>query len=217
MAEIWKEVDRYVIESLHAPDPAGEAALAANAAAGLDPIDVAPHQGKFLHLLARLCQARRILELGTLGGYSTIWLARSLPPGGQLVTLELEPAHAAVAQQNINRAGFASSVEIRVGPALSSLAQLTGPFDLIFIDADKQTYPQYLEHALRLSRPGTVILCDNVIRRGGIIDPQHSDVRVQGIRRLFEMVKNDSRLDATALQTVGAKGHDGFLLAVVNP
>jgi predicted O-methyltransferase YrrM len=194
-------------------------ALKANAAAGLPTIDVAPNQGKLLQLLARIQRARRILEIGTLGGYSTIWLARALPSDGKLVTLEAEAKHAEVAQANIERAGLSSIVELRLGPALDSLAQLhkekTPPFDLIFIDADKPNNPGYLEWSMRLSRPGTVIVLDNVVRDGAVIEPQSSDPMVQGVRRFFEMVAADSRLDATALQTVGSKGYDGFVLAIV--
>jgi predicted O-methyltransferase YrrM len=180
---------------------------------------VAPNQGKLLHLLARIQGAKRVLEIGTLGGYSTIWLARALPSDGRLVTLEAEAKHANVAKANIERAGLSSLVELRLGPALDSLALLhqegVPPFDFIFIDADKQNIPRYLEWSLRLSRPGTVIITDNVVREGAIINPEDPDPRVQGVRRFFEMVAADPRLDATTLQTVGSKGYDGFTLAVV--
>jgi predicted O-methyltransferase YrrM len=196
-----------------------EEALKANVAAGLPTIDVAPNQGKLLHLLARIQGAKRVLEIGTLGGYSTIWLARALPSDGRLVTLEAEAKHANVAKANIERAGLSSLVELRLGPALDSLALLhqegVPPFDFIFIDADKQNIPRYLEWSLRLSRPGTVIITDNVVREGAIINPEDPDPRVQGVRRFFEMVAADPRLDATTLQTVGSKGYDGFTLAVV--
>ena len=217
--ELWTDVDNYLVENLIPADPALDKALKSNQAAGLPTIDVAPNQGKLLHLLARIQGARRILEIGTLGGYSTIWLARALPSDGNLVTLEVEAKHAEVARANIERAGLSSLVQLRLGPALESLLQLqkegAKPFDLIFIDADKQNIPAYLESSLRLSRPGTVIITDNVIRDGAIINAEDPDPRVQGVRRLFEMMSADPHLDATALQTVGTKGYDGFTLAIV--
>jgi predicted O-methyltransferase YrrM len=217
--ELWTAVDRYMVESLIPRDPALDEALQANAAAGLPAIDVAPNQGKLLQLLARIQGARRILEIGTLGGYSTIWLARALSSNGKLVTLEAEAKHAEVARASIERAGLSSIVEFRLGAALDSLSQLheegAPPFDLIFIDADKQNIPGYLEWSLRLSRPGTIIITDNVVRDGAVINPQDPDPRVQGVRRFFEMITADSRLDATALQTVGSKGYDGFTLVFV--
>jgi predicted O-methyltransferase YrrM len=220
MKELWTAVDQYFIDHLIAPDPALDAALKANAAAGLPSIDVSPTQGKFLHLLARTKGATRILEIGTLGGYSTIWLARALPPAGKLISLEFEPKHAAVAITNIAHAGLADRVEIRVGAALGSLAQLhaeaSEPFDFIFIDADKDNYPGYLKWAIQLSRPGTLIIADNVVRDGDLINPSHPDPRVHGVRRLIEMIHGDPRLDATGLQTVGSKGYDGFAIAIVN-
>ncbi len=217
--ELWTAVDRYIVESLIPRDPVLDETLQANAAGGLPTIDVAPNQGKLLHLLARIQGAKRILEIGTLGGYSTIWLARALPPNGKLVTLEAEAKHAKVARTNIEHAGLSSIVELRLGPALESLAQLHAegapPFDFIFIDADKQNIPGYLEWSLRFSRPGTVIITDNVVREGAVIDSQDPDPRVQGVRRFFEMIAADSRIEATTLQTVGSKGYDGFTLAVV--
>jgi predicted O-methyltransferase YrrM len=217
--DLWTAVDRYLVESLIPHDPLLDEALKANTAAGLPTIDVAPNQGKLLHLLARIQGARRILEIGTLGGYSTIWLARALPSDGRLVTLELEAKHAEVARTNIERAGLSSLVELRLGPASESLAQLhaegTPPFDFIFIDADKQNIPAYLEWSLRLSRPGTVIITDNVVRKGAVINPDDPDPRIQGVRRFFEMLAADPRVDATTLQTVGSKGYDGFTLAIV--
>jgi len=217
--ELWTAVDRYVIENLIPRDPILDKALQANTTAGLPTIDVAPNQGKLLHLLARIQGAKRILEIGTLGGYSTIWLARALPPDGKLVTLEVEARHAEVARANVERAGLSSIVELRLGPAMESLSRLLDEkapaFDFIFIDADKQNIPGYLEWSLRLSRPGTVIVTDNVIRDGAVIDPQDPDPRVQGVRRFFQMLAADPRIDATALQTVGSKGHDGFTLAIV--
>jgi len=217
--EMWTAVDKYFTSRFVGADPALDAALAANAAAELPAIDVSANQGKFLHLLARMQQARHILEIGTLGGYSTIWLARALPADGRLITMEFEPRHAAVAQSNINRAGLAERVEIRVGAALGSLAQLATenpePFDMIFIDADKDNYPNYLPWALKFSRPGTLILADNVVRDGAILDPNHHDPRVQGTRQFLELLAAEPRLAATALQTVGSKGYDGFAMAVV--
>jgi predicted O-methyltransferase YrrM len=216
---LWITVDRYLSETLISPDHQMEEALEANACAGLPPIDVAPNQGKLLHLIARVQGAKRILEVGTLGGYSTIWLARALPADGKLITLELDPKHASVAANNINRAGLGSRVEIRVGPALDSLAKLeeenAGPFDLVFLDADKPNNPKYLDWAVRLSRPGTLIIGDNVIRDGAIVEKENSDPRVIGTRAFLEKLGNDPRLDATAIQTVGSKGYDGFALAVV--
>ena len=218
-AELWKAVDRYLSDRLVASDSALEEALAANAAAELPAIDVAPNQGKLLHLLALATNARSILEIGTLGGYSTIWLARALPEGGRLLTLEANPKHAEVARKNISRAGLSNVVTLRLGPALDTLPQLVeenaGPFDLIFIDADKPNIPNYLTWSLKLSRKGTVILIDNVVRDGEILDASSSDASVQGVRRLFDMLHEEPRLQSTALQTVGSKGYDGFAMAVV--
>jgi predicted O-methyltransferase YrrM len=201
------------------PDPALEDALRANAAAGLPAIDVAPNQGKLLYLIAQLLGARRILEIGTLGGYSTIWLARALPAGGTLVTLEVDPKHAEVARANLARAGLTQVVDVRVGRALDTLAALAGQlFDLVFIDADKPNNPAYLAWALRLTRPGSAIVVDNVVREGAILDATSDDPRIHGTRSLFEAVAREPRLEATAIQTVGGKGHDGFILArVVSP
>jgi len=217
--ELWVTVDEYFREKLIAPDAVLDAAREANKAGGLPEIDVSATQGKMLHLMARMCGARRILELGTLGGYSTIWLARALPEGGRLVTLEFEPKHAAVARENIARAGFAEIVEVRVGAAAESLAAMIAAgeaaFDLIFIDADKDNYAVYLEGALKLSRPGTVIVADNVVRDGAVIDPEDEDPRVVGVRSFFDRMAAEARLDATAIQTVGSKGYDGFALALV--
>lgn len=219
-AELWKDVDRYLVDRLIPSDPALDQVIVSNAAAGLPAIDVAPNQGKLLHLLARVAGARRILEIGTLGGYSTIWLARALGDGGQLITLEASVKHAEVARGNIARAGLEHVVTLRLGAALDTLPLLVeegkGPFDLIFIDADKENIPGYLTWALKLSRKGTLIIVDNVIRDGEVIDSASEDVRVQGVRRFFEMVATEPRLQATALQTVGSKGYDGFALAVVD-
>jgi predicted O-methyltransferase YrrM len=194
--------------------------MTANAAAELPAIDVAPNQGKLLHLFAKLVSARKILEMGTLGGYSTILLARALPPGGRLVSLEFNPKHADVAKSNIQRAGLSDRVEIRVGAALDSLPiiqeERLGPFDFIFIDADKPNNPGYLEWAIKLSRPGTLIIVDNVVRDGAVADAASTDPTIEGTRRMFDLMASDSRLSSTALQTVGCKGYDGFAMAIVN-
>ena len=216
---LWTKVDRYFGGQLIAPDPALDAALAANREAELPAIDVTPLQGKFLELLVRMTNARRILEIGTLGGYSTIWLARALPANGSVVTLELEAKHAAIAASNLERAGLLERVDLRVGRAVDSLQTLVAdnaaPFDLIFIDADKAGYPDYLDWSLRLSRPGTVLLADNVVRDGKVIDPKNPDPNIQGVRRFTERIAAEPRLSTTVLQTVGSKGYDGFTLAIV--
>ncbi len=217
--DLWTAVDHYIAGHLIPADPPLEAALRANEAANLPSIDVAPNQGKLLYLLARMQGAKRILEIGTLGGYSTIWLAKALPPDGRIVTLEVNPKHAAVASANLSAAGFGSEVDLRIGPALESLAKIeaenAGPFDFIFIDADKPNNTAYLHWALRFSRAGTVIVADNVVRDGGVIDPRSNDPSVQGSRQLFEALAAEGRFEATALQTVGQKGYDGFVLARV--
>jgi predicted O-methyltransferase YrrM len=217
--QLWIDVDEYLVSLLSSPDPSLDAALADSAAADLPPISVAPNQGKLLELLAKVNGSRRILEIGTLGAYSTIWLARALPVDGTLITLELEERHAQVAQINVDRAGFGAVVEIRVGPAARSLRDLISegsePFDFVFIDANKEGYSEYFTLALALSRVGTVIVADNVIRGGDVIDPKNPDERVQGIREFLELVAGEDRVDATAVQTVGAKGYDGFALLVV--
>jgi predicted O-methyltransferase YrrM len=216
---LWSTVDRYISERLLPPDPALDAALEASAAGGLPAIAVSPNQGKLLHLLARIHGARTILELGTLGGFSTIWLARALPPDGRLLTLEVNSKYAELARANIARAGLAELVELRVGPALEALQQLAGeglgPFDLIFIDADKQNIPAYFEWALKLSRRGSLIVTDNVVRAGGLADPACEDPRVEGARRFHELLAVEPRVSATTIQTVGLKGYDGFTLALV--
>jgi predicted O-methyltransferase YrrM len=211
----WRAVDDYYGGLLLDADPALDAALEANAAAGLPAIDVSPAQGKMLHLLARAVGARRILEIGTLGGYSTIWLARAVQPEGSVVTCELDPHHARVATGNLARAGLADTVDVRVGPALDTLAGLTGPFDLAFVDADKPSNAEYFAHALRLSRPGGVIVVDNVVRNGRVLDPSDEAADVAGTRRFAEVLAAEERVDATVIQTVGGKGYDGFALAVV--
>ena len=218
MSTAWSDADAYIAEQLVPADAPLADALAANEAAGLPPIDVSPPQGKFLHILARLVGARRILEIGTLGGYSTIWLARALPAGGQVVTLEFSPHHAKTAQANIAKAGLAHAVTIHVGPALELLPKLPPdePFDLIFVDADKRSNPGYLAWALKLSRKGSVIVVDNVVREGLVLDATTADPDIQGIRRFFELLGKETRVTATALQTVGSKGWDGFAIAIVN-
>jgi predicted O-methyltransferase YrrM len=217
--ELWTTVDHYLAESLFASDPVLEEVLRANAAAGLPAQDVAPNQGKLLYLLALISRGKKFLEIGTLGGYSTIWLARALPRRGKVVTLEGNTKHAAVASANIKKAGLDRAIDIRIGPALELLQKLhaerAGPFDLIFIDADKVNNPGYLEWSLRLSRPGTVIVGDNVVRSGTVADPNDPTPHVRGVRRFFEMLAGEPNVEATAVQTVGIKGHDGFAVAVV--
>jgi predicted O-methyltransferase YrrM len=215
----WTEVDGYLTKLLVPADPVLDATWRSIAEAGLPEIQVSPPQGKFLHLLAQIQGTRRILEIGTLAGYSAIWMARALPPDGRLITLESNPRHVEVARANIARAGLENVVEVREGPALSSLSALAveghGPFDLIFIDADKPTYPEYLSWALQLSRRGSVIVADNVVRDGRVADPGTPDPNVQGIRRFLDLLASQTRVSATAVQTVGSKGYDGFALAFV--
>ena len=220
MATEWAAVDDYIAEKLVGADDLHRV-LEANAAAGLPAIDVSAAQGKFLHLLAKAVGARRILEVGTLGGYSTIWLARALPPGGSLVTLEIDPHHAETARLNLEGAGVGEKVQVRVGRALESLAALATekgePFDLVFIDADKEHNADYARAAINLGRPGALVIVDNVIREGRVLDEHSTDPNVRGTRRLFDLLAEEPRLDATALQTVGAKKWDGFVIAVVRP
>jgi predicted O-methyltransferase YrrM len=213
--QTWKDVDDYWSGALLAPDRVLDATYEANAAGGLPPIDVTPSQGKLLNLLARSIGARRILEVGTLGGYSTIWLARALPSGGELITCELKPEHAEVARANLTRAGLSAVVDVRVGPAVQTLAELSGPFDLVFIDADKASNVTYFSEALRLSRPGTVIIVDNVVRDGRVVDAGSTAADVLGTRALATALSTEHRVDATVIQTVGGKGYDGFLYAIV--
>ncbi|HVW78989.1 MAG TPA: O-methyltransferase [Alloacidobacterium sp.] len=217
--EIWTAVDSYIDRRLAPSDEALDAALAACKAEGLPAISVTPSQGKLLHLLARLQGAKNILEIGTLGGYSTIWLARALPAEGRLVTLEADPKHARVATQNISRAGLSNIVELREGKALDTLPELAAEgleaFDLIFIDADKSNNANYFDWALRLARTGTLIIVDNVVREGAIVDSESNDANVEGVRRLFERMAAEPRILASAVQTVGAKGYDGFAIALV--
>ncbi|AYZ50216.1 O-methyltransferase [Klebsiella oxytoca] len=218
MQQQWSAVDNYLVEALIPNDPLLNQVLENNQRAGLPAIDVAANQGQFLALLVRMTGARRILEIGTLGGYSTIWMARELPADGELVTLEADANHAAVARENLRMAGVDKLVEVREGPALATLEKLGDhpPFDLIFIDADKPNNPNYLRWALRYSRPGTLIIGDNVVRDGEVTDPHSADDRVQGVREFIAMMGSDPRLTVTALQTVGSKGWDGFTLAWVN-
>lgn len=211
----WTKVDHYVEDILIPPDPVLDALQKSSAAAGLPDIAVTPSQGKFLHLLARLQGARRILEIGTLGGYSTIWLARALPPDGLLVTLEADPTHLSVARENIARAGLSRLVDQRLGVALETLPQLTGPFDLVFIDADKENAAAYFDWSVRLSRPGTAIVVDNVVRGGAVARPRAHDTSSRGIHQMNDAIRRNPRVTATVLQTVGRKGYDGFLLAIV--
>jgi predicted O-methyltransferase YrrM len=218
----WKAVDQYVSDMLLPPDSVLEAALCDSAAAGLPAINVSPPQGKFLHLLARSCGAKRILEIGTLGGYSTIWLARALPPGGKLVTLEYQEKHANVARGNFARANLSDVIDLRVGRAIDALPKLAGEqdtgagFDLTFIDADKPSTADYFTWAVKLARPGGLIVVDNVVRKGQVVDAASADENVQGIRRFMQVLANEPRVSGTAIQTVGGKGYDGFVLAVVN-
>ncbi|MGH7717271.1 MAG: O-methyltransferase [Gemmatimonadaceae bacterium] len=215
----WTAVDSYLTDLLAPHDAALEATLDASTAAGLPSIQVSPNQGKLLYLLARLQGARAILEIGTLGGYSTIWLARALAPGGRVITLEFDPKHAEVARANVARAGLAGVVEVRIGPALDTLPRIAaegrGPFDLTFIDADKPNTPEYFQWALRLSRRGSLIIADNVVRDGAVIDATSTDPSTQGMRRFLELLAAEPRVSATAIQTVGSKGYDGFAVALV--
>jgi len=219
MEESWTRIDAWLGDSVGDRDDVLEAALRDSEAAGLPAIAVSRVAGKFLHLLARLRGARRILEVGTLGGYSTIWMARALPDTGRLVTLEINEAHATVARKNIARAGLSARVEILTGPAAGSLERMkTGnvdPFDLVFIDADKRSNDTYFDYALALTEPGSVIVVDNVVRGGRVLERPTDDPDIQGVHRLMARVRENSRVTATALQTVGSKGHDGFLLALV--
>jgi predicted O-methyltransferase YrrM len=216
---LWDAVDDYLAARLVPEDAALEAALDGSAAAGLPPIQVSPLQGRFLHLLARIAGARQILEIGTLGGYSTIWLARALLPGGRLVSLEVSPHHAEVARRHLERAGLTDKVEVVVGPALDTLPTLAergyGPFDLVFIDADKPNNPHYVRRALDLARPGAVIVVDNVVRHGTVADLDSASPEVIGTQEMLNLVAFSGAMDATVLQTVGIKGHDGFLIGIV--
>jgi predicted O-methyltransferase YrrM len=212
--QTWTAVDAYIEESVGASDEALEAALDASTASGLPAISVTPAQGKLLNLLARSIGARRVLEIGTLGGYSAIWLGRAVAPDGRVVTLEVEPHHAEVARANLDHAGLSDVVDVVVGSALDTMAGLDDTFDLVFIDADKAGIPSYVQESLRLTRPGSLIVVDNVVRGGAVLD-EDGDANVQGVRRLNELLRTEPRLDATTIQTVGAKGYDGFTIALV--
>jgi predicted O-methyltransferase YrrM len=217
--EQWTAVDQYITDMLLTNDPVLDAALQASNDAGLPQIQVAPNQGKLISVLAQSIGAKTILEIGTLGGYSTIWLARALPAGGSLITLELDPKHAEVARANLARAGLADKTEVRLGKAVDSLAQLAAegrpPFDLVFIDADKASLAEYFTWSMKLTHPGSMIIIDNVVRNGGVVDPNSTDVNVQGVRRFNEVLKAEKRVTATAIQTVGSKGYDGLAIALV--
>jgi predicted O-methyltransferase YrrM len=218
--ERWDAVDEYIKNVVVRPDAALDAAMEANAAAGLPPISVSPSHGKFLFVLARTVGAKSILEIGTLGGYSTIWMARALAAGGRVVTLEADAKHAEVARANFVRAGVSDAVELRLGKALDTLPQVAadgrGPFDLVFIDADKANIPEYFRWALKLAHVGSLIIVDNVVRDGEVINAASSDPNIQGVRRFNELLAKESRVSATEIQTVGSKGYDGFAIAVVN-
>lgn len=217
--EIWTSVDQYFGDLLIREDAALQAAVETSAAAGLRPIQVSPAQGKFLHVLASAIGARNILEIGTLGGYSTIWLARALPEGGRVITLEINPKHAEIASSNFARAGVTGKVELRLGGALDTLPQLAeerrGPFDLIFIDADRPNMLAYFDWSLKLARRGSIIVADNVVRQGGILNASSDDGDIQGVRRFAEMASKEKRVSGAVLQTVGKKGYDGFALLLV--
>lgn len=219
-ADLWGRVDDYIVDKLVDESAALADALKANAAGGLRPIDVSAAQGKFLHLLVRMSGARRVLEVGTLGGYSTIWMAKALPAGGSIITLEYEPHHAEVARRNVERAGYSDRIEVRVGAAAETLPVLAAekpePFDFVFIDADKPNNTTYLDWAIKLGRPGTVIVLDNVVRDGQVANAESRDPNVLGSRGAFELIAANPRLSATALQTVGAKGYDGFAMMILD-
>lgn len=216
--ELWTAVDQYITDRIVMEDDVLRAATKAAADAGLPQISVTPGEGKLLYLLARLMGARKVLEIGTLAGYSTIWLGRAVGAEGRVITLEVDPAHAAVARENITRATLDTTVEVRVGKALETLPSLvaSAPFDIVFIDADKENNPDYFEWALRLVKPGSLIVIDNVIRSGDVLDEESADPRVQGVRRLNALIAAKRGVSATTIQTVGAKGHDGFTMALVN-
>ena len=217
--DLFGQVDDYISKLVGEEDDALRSTVKSIEESGIPQISVSANQGKFLHVLAKACNAKRILEIGTLAGYSTIWLARALPKNGKLVTLEFDPKHAAVAEKNLQRAGFASMVEIRVGKAIDTLPKLvaekTAPFDMIFIDADKPPYAEYFDWAVKLSRPGTLIIADNVIREGKVLDTNPEDEMAAGARRFNQSLADDKRVVATIIQNVGAKVHDGMGIAVV--
>jgi len=216
MSEIWTAVDAYLSETVIKPDPSYAAVAIASKAAGLPDIAVSAAEGKQLHLIAKMSGAKRILEIGTLGGYSTLWLARALPQGGLLTSLEYDPHHAEVAAANLKKAGVGDRVEIKIGAALDLLPALQGPFDFFFIDANKDGYPEYFRWALKLSRPGSVIVADNMVRSGKVADAHSGDAAVEGVRQTMALAGAEPRVTATVIQTVGARGYDGYMLAVVN-
>jgi predicted O-methyltransferase YrrM len=217
--ELWTSVDKYITETLIPSDAVLDSAVRASEEAGLPAIQVSPAQGKLLHLLAKSIGARNVLEIGTLGGYSTIWMARALPSGGRVITLEADPKHAEVSRSNFSRAGLSEVIELRLGPALDSLPKLAtekpAPFDFIFIDANKSTMDDYFDWALKFSHPGTMIIADNVIRDGGVIDAASTNADIQGVRRFNKRIAAEPRVSATEIQTVGSKGYDGFALVLV--
>ncbi len=213
--ETWQNVETYFSEKVIKPDPSYQAVQDASVAAGLPDIAVSAAEGKQLQLMAKMCGARRILEIGTLGGYSTLWLARALPPGGKLISLEFNPKHAEVARANLAKAGVGDKVEVITGAALDTLPTLTGPFDFFFLDANKDGYPDYFRWALKLSRPGSVIVADNVVREGRVVDAKSDNALVQGVRKMMDVVEAEPRVSASVIQTVGSRGYDGYLVAVV--
>ncbi len=215
MSDTWNAVDAYLAETVIKPDPSYKAVYDASVVAGLPDIAVSAAEGKQLHLMAKMSGARRILEIGTLGGYSTLWLARALPPDGKLITLEYSPKHAEVARANLAKAGVGNRVEVKVGAALDTLPALQGPFDFFFIDANKDGYPDYFRWAVKLSRPGSVIVADNMVRQGTVTDAASSDPAVQGVRHMLDAVAAEPRVEASVIQTVGSRGYDGYLVAVV--
>jgi predicted O-methyltransferase YrrM len=213
--ETWSAAEAYFVEKVIKPDPSYQAIYDASVAAGLPDIAVSAAEGKQLQLMAKMCGAKRILEIGTLGGYSTLWLARALPPGGKLVTLEFNPKHAEVARANLAKAGVGDVVEVITGSALDTLPTLTGPFDFFFLDANKDGYPDYFRWAMKLSRPGSVIVADNVVREGRVVDANSDNALIQGVRRMMDAVDAEPRVSASVIQTVGSRGYDGYLVAVV--
>jgi predicted O-methyltransferase YrrM len=216
MSDLWKAVDAYARESVVRPDPSYQAVYDASRAAGLPDIAISPAEGKQLQILAQMCGARRILEIGTLGGYSTLWLARALPPGGSLTTLEYDPHHAETARANLTQAGVGDRVTVMVGAALDLLPRLAGPFDFCFIDANKDGYPDYFRWAVKLSQPGSVIVVDNVVRKGEVIEADSTEPAVTGVRQMLEVVAATPNVSASVIQTVGVKGYDGYLIARIN-
>ena len=214
-SETWQSVEAYATQTVIKPDPSYQAVYDASVAAGLPDIAISAAEGQQLQLMAKMCGAKRILEIGTLGGYSTLWLARALPSGGKVITLEFNPKHAEVARANLAKAGVGDRVEVITGSALDTLPTLTGPFDFFFLDANKDGYPEYFRWAVKLSRPGSVIVADNVVRDGKVKDASSKDELVQGVRKMLELIGNEPRVSASVIQTVGSRGYDGYLVAVV--